>query len=109
MVFDPIIKSVLFFVPFFSLIRCGFFIFLLSGKTKGYEIIYSKLILPLLQYFDKDIENCLDHMNREISQRVIAAKKKALNNLTEAVLQEEQETLNTYGTKDEASRNARQR
>ena len=55
----------------------------------GYELVYNKAILPIMQYFDEDIENAFERGNRLLQSNLKFAKRTAANEVANALNKEE--------------------
>ena len=71
------IRLILFFLPFFDLIKCGLFIWLFHSKTRGAEIIYLKAIRPVLMKFEGKIEK-VSKMVEQVSDSAVEETKKLI-------------------------------
>jgi receptor expression-enhancing protein 5/6 len=58
-VFDSVLAYVLFFLPFFYLIKMGLYVYLMHPKFKGALNIYSSFVEPLLIKYEGKIDESL--------------------------------------------------
>lgn len=90
-VFDRIINFVFSFVPFLSLVKIGFYIYLFHPKTKGALTVYQSFLRPTLNKYqnkiDENISKIGDQVEKVGGQVVKNATDAATNEAVKRVIQ----------------------
>lgn len=75
-VFDGVIGTVLYFIPFYNFFKMTLYIYLFHPKTRGAEQIYFRFLEPLLSKYEAKIDELLAKGEQKLSSAAGAAKNK---------------------------------
>lgn len=65
-------------IPYYFWIKLVFFIYLFAPQTKGSQVIYNKVVKPLLDQYKDKIEGLIQDIKGSAGEAVSQAKKEAL-------------------------------
>ena len=72
------------FIPYYGLVRMGFFIFLMAPQTKGAYVLYSSVLKPFLKAHEKEIMSFIDQFKKqadEVAKEGMAIAKESAKDL----------------------------
>lgn len=78
------IGFILYWIPYYSVIRLIFFIYLMLPQTGGARVIYNSLFKPLVHQHQKELEDLLsyaDSMGDKLADQAASAAKDAAKNV----------------------------
>lgn len=67
-VFSWLIDLVLSILPFYTIIKTAFYVWLFHPKTKGALVIYNKVIKDLLSKYESKIDEQLDGLKKKVAE-----------------------------------------
>lgn len=74
-------------IPYYGLVRMGFFIFLMAPQTKGAYTLYSSVLKPFLKAHEKEIMTFIDQVKKqadEASKEGMSLAKEGLKDISSA-------------------------
>lgn len=85
-VFDKVINFVLSFIPFLSLVKIGFYVYLFHPKTKGALTIYRTLLRPTLTKYQDKIDAKINDIGAAAQKVGAEVLEKGKTELTKEVV-----------------------
>ncbi|EGR32999.1 TB2 HVA22 family protein, putative [Ichthyophthirius multifiliis] len=73
-VFDNLLQSLLFFLPFYYLLKLFLFVFLFHPQTLGATLLYEQALKPFLFKYQSKINQKLDQLNSFEGQQFVSEK-----------------------------------
>ena len=67
MTIEMFIGFILNYIPYFSFVRLGFFIYLMLPQTDGAMLIYTKVLQPYLKKHQKEIDDFIAKVSSQAS------------------------------------------
>ncbi|ANQ08708.1 Uncharacterized protein PCOAH_00030500 [Plasmodium coatneyi] len=80
--FEYLIDIILFWVPFYYLLKLLFFVYLYMPQVRGAETVYNYIIRPILLKHEKTIDDTV----QKISQKATSHLTQITGNLTEKLV-----------------------
>eukprot|EP00331_Platyophrya_macrostoma_P009240 CAMPEP_0176434292 /NCGR_PEP_ID=MMETSP0127-20121128/16588_1 /TAXON_ID=938130 /ORGANISM="Platyophrya macrostoma, Strain WH" /LENGTH=197 /DNA_ID=CAMNT_0017816997 /DNA_START=35 /DNA_END=628 /DNA_ORIENTATION=- len=71
---DKVLDYFFTMIPFHNLVKLVFIVFLYHPRTQGAQLIYEKVIRPILLKYEKDIDGQLKNLHEQAKQKVHEAQ-----------------------------------
>ena len=68
-IFDGVLSKILFFIPFYYVIKLGFILYLQSEKYRGATFVYEKVLQPALNKYEPTIDKDLNNIKNQAYDR----------------------------------------
>ena len=73
-----------YFIPYYGIVRMGFFVFLMAPQTKGAYTLYSSVLKPFLKTNEKEIMQFIENVKKQADEASREAASMAKDGLKEA-------------------------
>jgi len=84
-VFDSIVSLILSIIPFYSVLKVGFYVWLAHPKTKGALVIYNKVVKLILKKYEAVIDQNIQKVQEKIEEAQPMLNKVGKNLQKEAI------------------------